>query len=137
MTGDQGITSGSLVDISGLTYAAAANSSYIFEARLNVSVNSGTAGAQFGCQYSNATKGNLGCNCRGSQAVTAINSGRITAWFTAGPVVNGAAVAGWTEIFGYFTTGAAAANFTIQALKVTNQTLTVYAGSFLKISKVA
>lgn len=120
--------------------ACAANSTYIFEAVVNCNAATGTNGAQFACQYSSATKGSIDYIFQGQQdAVPTWRAPtRVSGWVTTGPTVCVVSAAVTQQRFaGYFTTGAVAANFSIQGLKITSQTLGIFPGSWVKVTKVA
>lgn len=137
----QSVVSNTLIDLTGLVIACAPNSTYIFEAVINCSAATGTDGAQFGVDYSNATQGVVDFIFQGqkSNVPAWAPPERIQAWATANATAVCIVSADVTQqrLAGYFTTLNAAANFSIQALKVTSQTLSIFPGSWVRVTKVA
>ena len=136
VTGSNATTTGqTLVDIAGLSIALAINSVYEFEAVLSVQ-SSSTAGNKYGVNYSVAG-GAVEAQIRGTLAAATSRADRISALNTATPAYVVIAATGGIHIKGIITTGANAGNLTIQHLKVTSGTSTVFINSFLKVTKVA
>jgi len=131
-------TTGSLnlINIQGLSYAASANSKYIFEVYLSNAVDVGTAGIKVGMNYS-AAGATIESSVFGKSSAAAMRSDRINAFNTAsaGAYSIAAADAGLT-IKGTITTGANAGNITAQVVKVTSNNVTIYADSYMRITKV-
>lgn len=140
VTGSNATTTGqALVDVTGMSVALAANHTYEFEAVMSVA-SSAVTGNKYGVQYSVAG-GGVEATIMGNKAIPSAGtwqSERITALNTATtlPYI-AAAVDGNINIHGRVTTGANAGNLTIQHLKVTSGTSTVYIGSFLKVKPMS
>lgn len=132
VTGADFTTTGqSLVDITGLTFATAANKQYRFRAVLSTS-SSSAAGIEVGVQHSGAgatveavAMGTVGAGAESAVRVSALNTA--TAAFN----TNGSD--GGIVIEGILTVGANAGNLTIQLLKVTSGTATIRKASFLEV----
>jgi len=139
VSGSDATTTGqSLVDITGLSFAAAANSVYEIEAVLRVTTSAVTTGCKYGVQFSAAGAaaqvtyaGSVTSTTGAITSTNALNSADATAFLTT------SGMAGTITIKGFVTTGANAGNITIQHLKVTSGTSTVRIGSCLKVRKVA
>jgi len=128
------------VNIGGLVVSCAANSSYIFEAVINCNSATGTNGGQFACQYSSATKGSIDYIFQGQTNATPTWTvpARVATWVAQSVAVGTTSAAVVQQrLSGYFTTGAVAADFSIQANKITSQTLGIFPGSWLRVLKVA
>lgn len=124
-----------MTDIGGLVVNLGAAGTYVFEAYLGTNINTGTAGAQFGVQYTGTVTG-VQALAVGSNTGVAPVTTRITAKYTAGAVMLPTAAEGQVIMHGMIIVSTAG-NFSIQALKVTSQTLTIRAGSHVNIIKVA
>lgn len=138
VTGSNVTTTGqSLVDITGLSVALAANSVYEFEAVLSVGTSAVTTGTRYGVQFS-AAGASVECTLHGTRVANTTTSERINALNTATATAYLAAtsIQGAVLIRGILTTGSNAGNLTIQHLKVTSGTSTVYINSFLKVMKI-
>ena len=136
VAGSNATTTGQvLVAIPGLSADLLANSVYEFEAVLSVQ-SSSTAGTKYGVNFSAAGAAVEG-QLIGSASATATKSERVSAFNTASGVYVGAAITGQVLIKGIITVGANAGTLTIQHLKVTSGTSTVFINSFLKVSKIA
>lgn len=137
VTGSDFTTSSlTLVDITGLTFSAAASKLYEVDVLLRMQVTT-TAGGQFGMQYSAAgATGHFMYN--GGQSATAqISQCQILGSVNAGAfglVANTDIV---IRIKGFVVTGANTGNITVQGLKVTSGTLTVYKGSRMTVTLLA
>ena len=139
VSGSDATTTGqSLVDITGLSFAAAANSVYEIEAVLRVTTSAVTTGCKYGVQFSAAGAaaqvtyaGSVTSTTGAITSTNALNSADATAFLTT------SGMAGTITIKGFVTTGANTGNITIQHLKVTSGTSTVRIGSCLKVRKVA
>lgn len=135
VTGSNATTTGtSLTNITGLSITLAANTVYEFFANLSVASNS-TAGTKYGVNYS-TTGATVEANYVGTSTATASVAGRISALNTATGVLMAVAADGTVHISGVITTGANTGNLTIQHLKFTSGTSTVYTNSFLKVIKI-
>ena len=136
VTGSNATTTGqSLLNITGLSAALLANSTYEFEAVLMVA-SSSTAGNGYGINFSAAgatieaqISGTLAAATQKTLRFNALNTGQT-------PFVTVAANGG-IVIKGIITTGANAGNLTVSHLKVTSGTSTVYINSFLRAVKIA
>ncbi len=131
-------TSTTLVDITGLSFAALINSVYEFESVLLCSTSADANGIKFGVQYSAA-----GASVAATFMAAASNTGAAIASTNA---LNSAATAafllttsqiGSVTIKGHLTTGVNTGNITIQCLHPVSGTSTIKIGSILKIKKVA
>lgn len=132
-------SSNTLVDITGLTAALAANASYTFTAQLSCSGGQ-VGGLKVGVNYSVAgatlEAGALGIG----GTVTSISNTRLSAFNTASALIaNSNAVGDSTvTIIGTVVTGANAGNLTVQIERGSGSALlTVYTGSMLSVVKVA
>lgn len=136
ITGSDVTTSStSLVDITGLSVALAANSVYEMEAHV-LALSSTTDQNEYGVNYS-AAGASIDGTIRGYLfADTHVGSGEITAFNTAtGPLQYTSK--GFLDFYCLVTTGANTGNLTIQHLKVTSGTATAYVNSYMKVTKVA
>ncbi len=126
---DASTTGQVLVDISGLSAELEANSVYNFQIHLQISASS-----QYGVQYTGS--GSLAGGYLGTGAnASAVTVGRITSFNAATASVNSAGTSSIITLTGTIIT-TTAGTFTVRHLKVTSGTNTVYAGSFLMITKV-
>lgn len=128
-------TAQTLADIAGLSVALAANSVYDFECGMSVA-SSSTAGNGYGVQFS-AAGASVEAQINGTSTAAATITKRINALNTAASPFVAVAADGGILITGIFTTGANAGNLTIQHLKVTSGTATVYINSYLRAIKIA
>lgn len=124
-----------LVNITGLTAALVANAVYEFEAVLMVQ-SSSTAGNGYGVQFS-AAGAAVEAQITGTLAAATQKTLRINALNTAATPFVTVAATGGILIKGILTTGANAGNLTIQHLKVTSGTSTVFIHSFLRVRRIA
>lgn len=131
-------TSQTLVDITGLSFAALANSVYEIEAVLLCTTSAVTTGTKYGVQFSTAGASFIGL-ISGTGATTAVVDNSINALNTANATAlnTTSSATALVIIKGFVTTGVNAGNITIQHLKVTSGTSTVKIGSTLKVRKVA
>jgi hypothetical protein len=135
VTGSNATTTGTtLTNITGLSVALAANTVYEFYASLSVA-SSSTAGTKYGVNFSTAGA-TVEATYIGASSATSTVAGRISALNTATGVLMAVAADGAIHISGVITTGANAGNLTIQHLKVTSGTSTVYINSYLKAVKI-
>jgi len=135
VTGSNVTTSStSLADITGLSVALAANSIYEFEACLSVA-SSSSAGNKYGVNFS-AAGATVEGQESGMNAATGMRTARISALNTAGSVMPVAAADAAVRLHGIVSTGDNAGNLTVQHLKVTSGTATVYVNSFLKVTRI-
>lgn len=128
-------TSTTLVDVTGLSLPLSANSVYEFVAEITGN-GADANGVKFGVNYSAAgatVEAGIYADVAGtgmrSRRINALNSATAQSFFTSSNDV--AAL-----IQGTITTGANAGNLTIQHLKGTSGTSTVYVGSYLKVTKI-
>jgi hypothetical protein len=135
-TADRSTSSTSAVDVPDLTVALAANSTYEFEAVLQVASDT-AAGCKYAVQFSAAGGFAFavytGTTTSGAAAVastSALNALTTTAFVTA--VLDGELV-----IKGHVITGANPGNLTIQQAKVTSGNAIVRANSVLKTRRVS
>jgi hypothetical protein len=132
-TADRTTTGQSLVDITDLSIALLASSTYYFEGELAVA-SSATTGNQYGVQFSVAGA-TLGGAWSGSQSATVTRAGAMPAQ---GAKTNSIVlVAGGGQVWfkGSIVTPGTGGNLTLQHLKVTSGTSTVYKGSTLRARK--
>lgn len=129
-------TSTSLVNITGLSIPLTAGT-WAFEASILASAATGTAGARLGVQYSGTTTSvNAGFQGQ-TNTTTSAATARITALNTGSTIIctTSAAITQnyiWGQII---VTGSG--NLTIQGLKVTSGTLTVYGASKMNVRRIA
>jgi len=126
-----------MVDITGLTFAAAANKIYEIDVLLRITSDT-TAGMRVGAAYSAAlssiailTWGGTGAASSAVGEMETLNS------LTSGVYGADATVPKSVFLKGTLKTGANAGNFTIQALKVTSGTATVFIGSRMTVNLLA
>lgn len=136
VTGANATTTGqALVDITGLTFAAAAAATYEFEAVLSCSTTAVTTGTGYGVAYS-GTASAIEAHITGSSTATVTKTLRIAALNTSAQAfLTGSGQTGGIRIKGIIVT-TTAGNLTIRHLKVTSGTSTVYINSFLKVTRV-
>jgi hypothetical protein len=138
VAGSDATTTGqTLVNVTGLTYAAAVNSKYEVEAVLLCGTTAVTTGCKYGIQFSAAGAAAYviyaGAVSSTTGAVTSTNA-LATADATAFLTTSG--MLGMVTIKGIVTTGVNVGNITIQHLKVTSGTSSVKVGSMLKVRKI-
>jgi hypothetical protein len=130
-------TSLSLVNITGLTIAAAANTTYQINVLLRIQSTS-SAGLTLGINYS-AAGATVSVTGQGATSANVVASFALTALNTA-TSVGYASVANVDRNFvmqGILVTGANTGNITIQVAKVTSGTATVYIGSRMSVTPLA
>jgi len=128
-------TGQTLVDVTGLTAALVANSTYEFEAVLYCKTSADTTGTQYGVNFDAA-----GASCVttlfGQVTGTGTNGAANNVFNTAnGTFLTTSGQVGFITVKGFVITGANAGNMTIQHKKVTSGTSTVKTGSLLKVRK--
>lgn len=140
VTGSNVTTTGqALVDVTGLSVALVPNATYTYYATLSVSTSAVTTGTRYGVQFSQAgaaVEGQFVCSLTAtasmvSERMSALNTANTTACLTT------SAQSGQVLMTGIITTGANAGNFTVQHLKVTSGTSTVFINSFLQVTRIA
>jgi hypothetical protein len=134
VSGSNATTTGqSLVDVTmDRPIPLLANATYEFKALLNCH-STGTNGVKFGVGFSGAAPVSIEARSRGALfSNTGTGRDRITDFHTATVVFFSAAEDGEVTLEGIIVTGANPGNLTIQHLKVTSGTSTVYVNSFLK-----
>lgn len=129
-------TAQTLADITGLTAALTANTTWEFEAVLAVA-SSSVAGNQYAVQFSAAGATVEATILGTTTGPTVINVARISALNTAAAAMCTVAANGNVIIKGIISVGANAGNLTIQHLKVTSGTATVRQRSFMRARQVA
>lgn len=124
-----------LTDITGLTFAAAANTKYDVEGML-LGQSSDTAGVQFAVAFSGV--GAVGSYMAFSPSTSSTSSGGVNQLGTAVGVTvwTSATTDLHTFIRSVVSTGANTGNITIQIKKITSGTATVFAGSIMKVRKL-
>jgi hypothetical protein len=137
VTGSNVTTTGqTLVNVTGLSVALVANAVYEFTAVLSTSTTAVTTGTAYGVQYS-AASATIEAQINGALTSTATKTERINAFNTAtSAFLTTSAQTGALTIFGIVATGANAGNLTIQHLKLTSGTSTVFINSFLKVIRI-
>jgi len=138
ITGSNATTTGqALVDITGLSIPLTTNAVYEFEAIMTGSTSAVTTGTAYGVNYSVAG-GAVEALITGSSTSTATKTLRINALNTATSLyLATSAQTGGILIKGRVTTGANAGNLTIQHLKLTSGTSTIFIGSILKVTRIS
>ena len=138
VTGSNATTTGqALTDITGLSVALTTNAVYEFEAVMTWSTTAVTTGIGYGVNYS-AAGATVEAYITASSTATATKTLRISALNTSAQAfLTGSAQTGGILIKGRVTTGANAGNLTIQHLKVTSGTSTIFIGSFLKVIRIS
>lgn len=138
VTGSNATTTGqALTDVTGLSVALTTNAVYEFEAVMSCQTSAVTTGTAYGVQYSVAGAA-VEASISGASTTTAMKSLRINALNSATALyLAGSAQTGGILIKGRITTGANAGNLTIQHLKLTSGTSTVFIGSFLKVTRIS
>lgn len=139
VTGSNATTSStSLVDITGLSIALAANCVYEIEVCLLTGTSAVTTGTKYGVNYSAAGaavfagyNGTTTDTSNVTNRMTALNTGTST-FMTTSASTNGSFL-----LKGIVTTGANTGNVTAQHLKVTSGTSTVFIGSYMKITRIS
>lgn len=131
ITSDFTTTGQALVDVTGLTFATAANKQYRFRAVLSTS-SSSASGIEVGVQHSGAGA-SIEAVATGTAGAGAVQAVRVSALNTATAAFNTNGADGGITIEGILTVGANAGNLTIQVLKVTSGTATVRVGSHVEI----
>lgn len=137
VAGSNATTTGqSLTNITGLTVSLSAGSVYEFEASMSVGTSAVTTGTKYGINYSQSGS-TIEAQLTGTSTATATKSERINAVNTAsGTYLAATSLTGQVLIKGVIKAGANSGNLTIQHLKVTSGTSTVYIGSYLKVIKI-
>lgn len=134
---DRTTTGQSLVDITDLSIALAANTTYEFEAVLMVTTSASTAGNQYAVQFS-AAGATVEAGVIGNKSNTTALADRISGLNTpTQAMVTSSASSGTVTIKGVLATGVNAGNLTIQHAKVTSGTSTIRKYSWLKAMKVS
>jgi len=128
-------TGQSLVDITGLSNALEVNATYQFEAGLSTASSEAVNGNEYGVNYSVAG-GGVAAQILGTLGTTTAQAARINALNAASPAFMTTMSDGGIVITGIVTTGTLAGNLTIQHLKVTAGTSTVYGNSYLKTVRI-
>jgi hypothetical protein len=138
VTGSNATTTGqTLVNVTGLSVALTTNAVYEFEAFLSVSTTAVTTGTEYGVNYSVAG-GTVEAFVQGSLTSASDQTVRLNALNTATVAyLTTSAQTGGILIKGTITTGANAGNLTIQHLKVTSGTSTVFINSYLKVTRIS
>lgn len=140
VAGSNATTTGqALTNISRLSVPCSANAVYEFEAVMSCQTSAVTTGTAYGVQYS-AAGASVEAHITGSSTATATATKtlRISALNSATALyLAGSGQTGGILIKGRLTTGANAGNLTIQHLKLTSGTSTVFIGSFLKVTRIS
>ena len=128
-------TGQTLVAITGLSVALSSSATYEFEAVLGVSTSAVTTGCEYGVNGPSGST--ITAVISGSYTTTASVMARITAANTpTGALLTTSAQSGGVIIKGTIAIKSTAGNITIQHLKVTSGTSTVFAGSSLKVTRI-
>ena len=138
VTGSNATTTGQvLVDVTGLTLALVANAVYEFEAVLSCSTTAVTTGTAYGINYS-AAGAAIESSIMGASSSTATKTLRISVFNSATSLyLATSGQTGGIVVKGIVTTGANAGNLTVQHLKLTSGTSTVFINSFLKTIRIS
>jgi len=138
VAGSNATTTGqALVDITGLTLPLVANAVYEVEAHLSVSTSAVTTGTAYGINYS-AAGATVESTFTGSASTTTTKTLRVSAFNSATVIyLAGSAQTGGVIVKGIVTTGANAGNLTLQHLKLTSGTSTVFINSFIKTIRIS
>lgn len=139
VTGSNATTTGqTLVDITGLSVALDANAVYKYETSLSIGTSAVTTGTRYGINYS-AAGATIEGGYQGTTTDTSNNTNRINAFNTAGDIflTTTSSTNGNFTSQGIVRTGANAGNLTVQHLKVTSGTSTVFIDSYLIVTKIA
>lgn len=139
VTGSNATTTGqTLVDITGLSVALDANAVYKYETSLSIGTSAVNTGTQYGINYS-AAGATIEGGYAGTTTDTSNNTNRIHAFNTAGDtfLTTSSSTNGNFTSQGIVRTGANAGNLTVQHLKVTSGTSTVFIDSYLIVTKIA
>lgn len=139
VTGSNVTTTGqSLVDITGLSVALAANTTYEVEVCLSANTSADINGVQYALQYS-AAGATVEAWITASFSTTTVRQDRLSAFNTASGnrYLQTSAQDGSVLIKGTVTTGANAGTLSAQHLKATSGTSTVRIGSYLKATKIS
>lgn len=144
VSGSDATTTGqSLVDVTGLTYPLAANSTYLFKATLLCTTTAVTSGTEYGVANTGATA-NVGMTtsffATGFTNAAGVGPGAV---YTVGatntatsPFLLGSGQTGVVTMEGFVTTLGGPPTLAIRHLKVTSGTSTVKVGSTLEVLKV-
>jgi hypothetical protein len=135
VTGSNATTTGqSLVNITGLTLSLPASSVYEFESRLSAACSDNN-GNQYGVNFS-ASGASVEAQIVGAIADSIVGY-RIDALNTAAPaMIQGTGTDGMVLIKGVITVGSNAGSLTVQHLKITSGTATVYKNSMLTARRI-
>lgn len=138
VTGSNATTTGqALTNVTGLSAPLVANAVYEFEATMSCSVSAVTTGISYGVNYS-AAGATIEANIIAASSTTATKTERISAFNSATTAfLATSAQAGGVNIRGVVATGANAGNLTIQHLKITSGTSTVFINSVLKVTRIS
>jgi hypothetical protein len=130
-------TTQALSNIAGLTLPLVAGATYIFNAVLMCLTSADANGIQFGVQYS-VGGGSVVAQCSGALTTATAQSVMISALNTAtASFMTSSAQTGGIFLAGQLVTTTTAGNLTMQFLKPTAGTATVYIGSYLQAIRVA
>lgn len=137
VTGSNFTTTGqSLVNITGMSVALVASATYEFEAVISASTSAVTTGLEYGVNFS-ASGSTIESQAIGSSTTVLEKSERITALNTAtSAYMTTSAQTGQILIKGIIVTTTNSGNLTIETLKVTSGTSTVFINSFLKVIRI-
>jgi hypothetical protein len=130
-------TSTTAANITGLSVSVAANETIQFEAYLN-NGNTGTTGNKFAVNFPSG--GTLMCHFEGSTSgVTAMTQSKVTAAATLTTEIYHtlATQVGRATLMGTFKNGSTAGTLQIQFAAVTSGTVTINAGSYLKVIRMS
>lgn len=139
LSANRSSSSTTLVDITDLTASLAANTYYEFEAVLSV-YSSNDLGTKYGLHFT-SYGASIEASINGASTATIAKSIRINAFDAAAGTyltssISGANTSGGILIKGIIITSTNAGSITIQHQKQTSGTSTIYANSFLKVTKV-
>ena len=136
-TSTNNYTGQTLQNIPGLTITLAANSTYEFEACLICGVSADVTGAAFTVNYNGGAGADMSGIMEGSVSPTTYKS---TTFSVLGTAVSGyltsSSLFGGIRIKGIITTGTTSQPFTVQDLKTTSGTISIYKKSYLKVTLI-
>lgn len=137
VSGSDATTTGqSLVDVTGLTFSAAANTTYEFRAVLNCTTTAVTTGTEYGLANVGTAMTTVFTATGATNAATGATYFVSATNAATQPFLLASGQSGIVVLEGQFTMGATAGNVTVRHLKVTSGTSTVKQGSSFKVRKL-
>ena len=138
VTGSNATTTGqSLVTVTGLSLSLLANSVYEIEVNMTCSTTAVTSGIGYGINLSNTSGASIEAQVYGASTSSAMKTVRISAFNTSAQAfLTTSGQTGGVMIKGIIVTGSVAPILTVQHLKVTSGTSTVFVNSYVKATKL-